>query len=87
MSNIPKRTVRELGALMRDRRLELELSQEQLADLLGVQREWVIRLEAGNEGAELGLVLQTFEVLRLDLTLTPTASYSDAAPSPVNEVF
>lgn len=88
MANIPLRTVRELGSFLKARRLELGLTQQQLADLLGTQRQWVIRLEAGNEGAELGLVLLAIDTLDLEWTLVPKApSHSDPGTSTLDAVF
>ncbi|HLM69127.1 MAG TPA: helix-turn-helix domain-containing protein [Longimicrobium sp.] len=59
------RTIWEVGLLIRDRRLELGWSQAQLADRLGVTRQWVMSLEQGNAGAALGQVLQAMLVLGL----------------------
>lgn len=57
------RTAEQLGALIRLRRKERRLSQRALAELLGVERKWVLRLESGNPGAELGLVLKALDTL------------------------
>ena len=50
--------VRELGTRMRDQRLELGLSQAAFAKRVGVSRSWVVQVERGNAGAEIGLVLK-----------------------------
>lgn len=65
MKNIVVRTSRTLGTAVKARRLELGLSQAKLADQLGVQRQWVLRLEAGSEGAEIGKVLKALTALGL----------------------
>ncbi len=62
------RTVRDIGALVRDRRRAAGLSQDQLAARAGVSRRWLAALEAGKPGAEVGLVLRTFAALGADLT-------------------
>jgi HTH-type transcriptional regulator / antitoxin HipB len=67
-----------LGRSVRLRRLEKGLSQNALAERLGVGRKWVIRLEAGNPKAELGLVLKALDALGL------RASVSDERPSPAD---
>jgi HTH-type transcriptional regulator/antitoxin HipB len=59
------RNAEQLGMTIRLKRKEKGLSQNQLAELLGVERKWVLRLEAGNPKAELGRVLKTLDVLSL----------------------
>lgn len=76
MKDTPLRTPEQLGALIRLKRNERNLSQAALAALLGVERKWVLRLEAGNSGAELGLVLKALDVLGIRASL----SSGDAAP-------
>lgn len=76
------RTIWELGLRVRDRRLELDWSQAQLADRVGVTRQWIMNLEQGNAGASLGQVLQVLEVMRLDLHIRnrrPRNSTGDAS--------
>ena len=48
-----------LGKRIRDRRIELELSQQQLADLVGVSRNTISSIETGqfNPTAKLALIL------------------------------
>lgn len=65
---------RELGLRMRDQRLELGLSQAALAKQIGVDRAWVIRVERGNAGAEIGLVLKALNALGLDLDVRAAAA-------------
>jgi HTH-type transcriptional regulator / antitoxin HipB len=69
---------RELGLRLRDRRLELRLTQVALAERIGVARSWVIRVERGNAGAEIGLVLKALAALGLDLDVR--AANAPAAP-------
>jgi transcriptional regulator with XRE-family HTH domain len=69
MANIAVRNTLALGANIKTRRRALGWSQQQLADRIGTQRQWVIRLEAGSEGVELGLVLKTITALGLSITL------------------
>lgn len=65
MKDIPLRTAEQLGMTIRLKRKEKGLSQSALADLLGVERKWVLRLEAGNPKAEFALVLKALELLGL----------------------
>lgn len=90
MKNISIRTSRSLGAAVKARRLEVGWSQAELAKKLGTQRQWVLRLEAGSEGAELGLVLKAVAALGLDLTVgnEPRGKGSQVAPAAnLDEVF
>lgn len=76
---------RELGIRMRDQRLELGLSQAALAKRVGVSRSWVVQVERGNAGAEIGLVLKAFAALGLDLDVrganAPAAPLDDSGDS------
>lgn len=65
MKDIMLRTAEQLGMAVRLKRKEKGLSQSALAELLGVERKWVLRLEAGNPKAEFALVLKALELLGL----------------------
>ena len=62
------RTPLDLGLVIRDRRRKLGLSQAELARKVGVGRQWIVAIERGKSGAELGLVLRTFSALGLSIT-------------------
>jgi HTH-type transcriptional regulator/antitoxin HipB len=86
------RNAEQLGMTIRLKRKEKGLSQNQLAELLGVERKWVLRLEAGNPKAEFGLVLKTLNVLRLwaqlsDQDGSPLRQDRHASTSRLDEVF
>jgi transcriptional regulator with XRE-family HTH domain len=90
MKNIAIRTSRALGAALKARRLELGWSQARLADQLRVQRQWVIRLEAGSEGAEIGKVLRALTVLGLSVEVgnEPVERSNKVAPTAnLDDVF
>src|SRR5688572_21489396 len=90
MKNITVRTSRALGAVVKARRLELGWSQAKLAEELRVQRQWVIRLESGTEGAEIGTVLKALVALGLSITVgnEPDTPRSSVAPTAsLDEVF
>ena len=74
------RTVRDVGAMVRDRRRAADLSQADLADRAGVSKRWLAALEAGKSGAEMGLVLRTFAALGIELTT------NDAGPAGAGSV-
>ncbi len=90
MKNIAIRTTPALGAAVKTRRLELGWSQAKLADHLRVQRQWVIRLEAGAVGAEIGTVLKALTALGLSIVIgnEPSDASKRAAPtSNLDDVF
>jgi HTH-type transcriptional regulator/antitoxin HipB len=59
----------DIGRIVRDRRLSLEITQQELADAAGTGRRFVSELEAGKPTAELGKVIQVCSYLGLDLIL------------------
>jgi HTH-type transcriptional regulator / antitoxin HipB len=69
MKDMPLKTPERLGAAIRLRRKERGLSQVELAERLGVERKWIIKLEAGNPKAEFGLILKALAELRLESKL------------------
>jgi transcriptional regulator with XRE-family HTH domain len=69
------RNPEQLGRAIRLKRLERAWSQNTLAARLGVDRKWIIHIEAGNSKAEFGLVLKLFSTLGL------TARLQDESPS------
>jgi len=71
------RTPVELGATIRDRRRRLQLGQRDLAEKVGVSRQWLIEVEKGKPGAEIGLIFRTLATL--DVTLR--ASDEGAPPA------
>jgi HTH-type transcriptional regulator/antitoxin HipB len=60
-------SINDLAAAVRGRRLALGLTQAELADRIGVSRDWVNYFESGKPTVELILVLRVLE--GLDLTL------------------
>lgn len=65
------RSVRVLGAILRERRLALGLSQAELGLRSGVSREFVLRLEGGKRRSDLGLTLAVVEALGGVLSFAP----------------
>jgi HTH-type transcriptional regulator/antitoxin HipB len=70
MKDTTLRNAEQLGRSIRLKRIEKGLSQSALATRIGVERKWVIHLEAGNPKAELGLVLRTLHALNLQASLS-----------------
>jgi len=69
MKDLSLHNPEQLGAAIRLKRNEKGLTQSQLAELLGAERKWVIKLESGNSKAEIGLVLRALEALNLRASL------------------
>lgn len=63
-----------LGARAAARREELGLTQAELAHRIGLSREWVIRFERGNPGANLEGVLKALTELQLELSTKARAA-------------
>lgn len=59
------RTPADLGAAIRAGRRAMGLDQAGLAARVGVQRQWIIKIESGKSTAEVGLVLRTLNALGL----------------------
>ncbi|WP_092258937.1 helix-turn-helix domain-containing protein [Corynebacterium cystitidis] len=74
-------TVAELAAAIRQRRLEQDWTQQQLAEKIGCSRKWVIDLEQGKTTVELLPVLDAISVLGLEITLSVKAETAHA-PNP-----
>jgi HTH-type transcriptional regulator/antitoxin HipB len=66
------RSIRDLAAAVRGRRIDLDLSQGDLASRAGVSRKWIYEFEAGKPKAELGLILRVLDALALALELAPS---------------
>ncbi len=59
---------------IRERRRRLGMGQQELAQRVGVSRQWLIEAERGKPRAELALILKTLDVLRLRIQLDDEAS-------------
>jgi HTH-type transcriptional regulator/antitoxin HipB len=64
------RNIKELGAYLRARRIELGMDQATLAGKARTSRKWLIEVENGKPGAELGLVLRTLRALEVAVDLS-----------------
>ena len=78
------RRTEDLAALLRSARRDRGLSQQALAERLGVSRKWVSEFELGNSSAEIGLVLRALNELQIAVAATigqPTAARAGAVPT------
>jgi HTH-type transcriptional regulator / antitoxin HipB len=80
------RTPRDVGALIRQRRRDLELDQRTLAQRVGVSRLWIIEIEAGKPRASLGLVLRTLNVLGVRLSTAEPKKRSPLVVPPAPDI-
>jgi len=67
-------TFTDLAATVRGRRLELDLSQQALAERAGVSRSWIARFETGRSSSEVALLMRVLDALSLELSVAPRAS-------------
>ncbi len=66
---------------------KLGLDQAQLAEKAGTSRKWLIEVEQGKPGAEIGLVLRTLRILGVSLTIEgDVARWSTSASDPVPSI-
>jgi HTH-type transcriptional regulator/antitoxin HipB len=79
-SNVLVRSIGEAAAQVRGRRIQMGLSQDQLAQRAGVSRKWVYEFEAGKQHAELGHLLRVLDALDLQLDVSPRSA-SPASPA------
>ena len=68
------RTARDLGAAVRDARLQHGWTQAELADRIDASRQWVISLERGKASAELGTALRAVAALGMVANLVEAPS-------------
>lgn len=69
----------EIGRQVRERRRELSLRQDELAELAGVSTRFVHTLEAGKPSVQLDRVARVLDVLGLELVVR------NRAPSAVGD--
>jgi HTH-type transcriptional regulator/antitoxin HipB len=75
------RSIHDLAATVRGRRIAMGLSQAQLAALAGVSRDWVNYFEAGKPSVELMLVLRILEVLDMALDVREATGARGSKPA------
>jgi HTH-type transcriptional regulator/antitoxin HipB len=73
----------DLGLAIRQQRRRLGLNQADLAKRVGVGRQWIVAMEQGKTGAELGLVLRTLAALDLALAVNGSGDVSARKSSPI----
>ncbi len=64
-------TTTEVGTALRSRRKRLGMTQLEVANLSGVNRETVVRAEGGDAGVSLGTLARIARAVGLEITLEP----------------
>jgi y4mF family transcriptional regulator len=71
-------SIADIAAAVRGRRMDLGLSQGDLAERAGVSRRWVNQFEGGGRTtAEVGAILAVLDALGLDLHVEAVSGASD----------
>lgn len=65
------RQLTQLGAALRNARIEAGLTQDELGDRAGVSRQLISRVESGSPRGEVGRIAQIAAALGYRLTITP----------------
>jgi len=76
------RTPRDLGLVIRERRRALGLEQQELADRVGVSRQWVVGVERGKQRADAGLLMKALTALGLALDVREERAPGTPQPAP-----
>ncbi len=62
---------RSIGATIRTRRKQLGMTQRDVAEISGVQRQTISRVEAGNDTVAIATLARVAAVVGLDLSVKP----------------
>lgn len=65
------RQPRQLGAIIQSERLRRNMTQKELASLVGTQQKTISAIENGSEGTKLETLLSVIAKLDLDIQIVP----------------
>lgn len=65
------RTRKDMGLLMRDFRMKRNMTQAQLAEIVGVNRRWVGQVEQAKTSPDLRTVLRALRALGAEMLVRP----------------
>jgi y4mF family transcriptional regulator len=74
-------SARDLAVAVRGRRIDLGLSQADLAARAVVSRPWLSKVEAGKTTVEFGLVIRLLDALGLHLDVAESGEVRDESPT------
>lgn len=72
------RTRKDLGQSIRELRRALGLTQAQLAEIVGVNRRWVVQVEQAKTSADLRTLLRALQALGAELHVKPVRASAGA---------
>jgi HTH-type transcriptional regulator/antitoxin HipB len=75
----------DIGRVIREQRRRLGLDQQELANRVGVSRQWIVEIEHGKPRAEIGLVLKTINALNLGINIVPDRRPGRPQSSPLSD--
>jgi HTH-type transcriptional regulator/antitoxin HipB len=75
----------DIGRAIRDQRRSQGLDQQELANRVGVSRQWIVEIEHGKPRAEIGLVLKTINALNLAVKIAPDRRSGLPPANPLRE--
>ena len=64
-------TIKSIGAAIRTRRKRIGMTQQDVAEIAGLQRQTISRVEAGNNAVAVATVARVAAVIGLDLLVAP----------------
>jgi transcriptional regulator with XRE-family HTH domain len=76
------KTMHDLASAAMGRRLELGLTQAELAGRAGVSRDWVNYFERGKRTVDLSLVLRILDALAIDIEVMDASEPTVGAAQP-----
>jgi HTH-type transcriptional regulator / antitoxin HipB len=79
------RSMADVAAAVRGRRLDRGLSQSELAEMAGVSRKWISELEAGKPTVETVLVIRILEALELHIELSQDSEAAETSPGTISD--
>lgn len=80
------RTASDLGRIIRSRRRDLGIDQAELAQKVGVSRQWLIDVEKGKPRAQVELILRTLRALGIQLWAETPGDDPSKSPVDINAV-
>jgi len=72
-------SVHQLGSILRGRRIELGLTQGEVAIRAGVSRPWLSQVERGKPKAEIGLIMLVLDDLGLSFSIAECEDAGDGS--------
>jgi HTH-type transcriptional regulator/antitoxin HipB len=67
----------DLAAAIRGRRLDLGLSQADLAARASVSRVWIATVEGGKRSVNFGMILRLLDAMNLEMDISPNRNLSE----------